>query len=249
MSNLSNEIFVCLDCETTGLDTKNDRIIEVACVRFNKTEILDSFESLVNPHIPIPEASTKIHNITDQMVKDSPSIEEVLPKVFELVGAKVIVGHGIQFDLDVIHEEAVRAGIEDPLYGRSAIDTLRLARLYGEAPKNSLSDLRQHFNIESMGAHRAMGDVLVNVDVFRHLSRRFKSLSEIFDILSRPIEMRLMPLGKHKGRLFKEVPLDYLRWAAHQNYDQDLLYSIRKELSRRKAGNTFTQSSNPFSSL
>jgi DNA polymerase-3 subunit epsilon len=100
-----------------------------------------------------------------------------------------------------------------------------------------------------MGAHRAMGDVIVNVDVFRRLSHRFKSLSAIFDVLSRPIEMRRMPLGKHKGRPFKELPLDYLRWASHQNYDQDLLYSLRKELSRRKSGSSFNQSSNPFSAL
>jgi DNA polymerase-3 subunit epsilon len=58
-----------------------------------------------------------------------------------------------------------------------------------------------------------------------------------------------MPLGKHKGRPMKEIPLQYLQWIVHKGFDQDLLYSIRTELSRRKKGNLFSQSSNPFSNL
>jgi DNA polymerase-3 subunit epsilon len=55
-----------------------------------------------------------------------------------------------------------------------------------------------------------------------------------------------MPLGKHKGRLFKELPHEYLQWAAHQNFDQDLLFSIRTELKKRKKGGLFIQAANPF---
>jgi DNA polymerase III subunit epsilon len=106
--------------------------------------------------------------------------------------------------------------------------------------------LRHHFNIEAHGAHRAMSDVLVNVQVFFQLVRKFKSLKEVLESLQKPIEMKNFPLGKHKGRPMKEVPVNYLVWASKQEFDQDLLFSINKELKRRK-GNTFTSS--PFQNL
>lgn len=247
MRSLESEIFVCLDCETTGLDTKEDRIIEVAVVRFQGKTILDKFETLIDPQRAIPEASTQIHHITNEMCDGKPLIEEVLPQVLELVGTKPIIGHGIQFDLDILGYALQRAKMPQTLKKQAIIDTLRLARLYGEAPNNTLDTLRHHFNIEPLGAHRAMSDVLVNVDVFHHLTKKFRSLEALLERLSRPVEMKCMPLGKHKGRVFRDIPIDYLRWASHQKFDQDLLYSIRKELKRRSKGNRFTHS--PFQNL
>jgi DNA polymerase-3 subunit epsilon len=58
-----------------------------------------------------------------------------------------------------------------------------------------------------------------------------------------------MPLGKHKGRPFSEIPHEYLQWAANKDFDQDLTFSIRSELKKRKSGNLFKQASNPFSEL
>jgi DNA polymerase III subunit epsilon len=126
---------------------------------------------------------------------------------------------------------------------------LRLARLYGESPSNSLQVLRGHFNIQSEGAHRAMSDVIVNIQVFKRLVQKFRTLEEIQEVLSKPIAMKTMPLGKHKGRPFKEIPLEYLKWAAHQDFDQDLLFSLRSEINRRKKGDSFSQAVNPFHQL
>lgn len=248
-NSLENEIFVCIDCETTGLDPVQDRIIEVGVAVFTMKEVLAQFESLIDPECVIPEASIVFHRITDDMVKGKPKIHEVIPQILQMVEKKVIVGHGIAFDVQVIVNAAQRANIPTDILHNRMIDTLRLARLYGESPVNSLEYLRQHFNIQEEGAHRAMNDVIVNIDVFRYLSKRFKSLREIFEILERPILMKHMPLGKHKGRPFKEIPLEYLRWAANKEFDQDLLFSIRSELKKRKQGNSFSQSNNPFSNL
>lgn len=246
---LSEETFVCIDCESTGLDPTQDRIIEVAAVRFTFKEMISSFESLIDPERPIPETSQEIHKISQEMIRGKPRIGEMLPLLFDLANGYPIVGHAIGFDISLITQEAKRIGIPSKLEEQPRIDTLRLARLYGESPTNSLERLRQHFNIQPEGAHRAMSDVLVNIEVFKHLTRRFQTKEEIFKALQKPIKLKTMPLGKHKGRRFEEIPIEYLRWAEKKDFDQDLLHSIRSEIKSRKRGNHFEQASNPFSEL
>jgi len=246
---MNKETFICIDCETTGLDVNQDRIIEVAVIKFNLDGVLDQFETLIDPQVEIPKSSTEIHNITQEMVQGKPKIEEVIPQILQMVGRHIIVGHGVKFDVDMIANAADRAGITTTIRNNLLIDTLRLARMYGESPTNSLEQLRKHFNIEAEGAHRAMSDVIVNIDVFKYLSKKFKSTSQIFDALSKPILLKNMPLGKHKGRAMKDIPIDYLVWASHKDFDQDLIFSLRTEIKKRKKGNSFGQNSNPFSQL
>jgi DNA polymerase-3 subunit epsilon len=211
--------------------------------------ILTSFESLIDPECPIPEASIAIHHITQEMVTGKPVIGTVLPEVLEIIGKHIIVGHGINFDIDMIAAAAERVGIPHTLRHNLSFDTLRMARLYGDSPTNSLEQLRKHSNIAAEGAHRAMNDVIVNVEVFKYLAKHYKTTVQLSEVLSRPIQLKAMPLGKHKGRPMKEIPLDYLRWAVHKDFDRDLIFTIRTELKKRKSGALFNQSGNPFSSL
>lgn len=249
MGALNKEIFVCLDCETTGLDLEKDQIIEIALVRFNFDQVLDSFETLIDPSIPIPEASTAIHHITDAMVAGKPKIGEIIPKVFDFLGKSILVGHGITTDVTFISNAAKRLSIPSRLSSHPFVDTLRLARLYGESPTNSLETLRRHFNIAEEGAHRAMNDVVVNVEVFKYLSRHFKTTEQMLERLKSPIALKTMPLGKYKGRCFSDISYEYLQWASHQKFDQDLLFSIKTELKKRKRGTQFGQSASPFANL
>lgn len=249
MGNLKNEIFVCIDCETTGLDASNDRIIEVAAASFTSEGILEQFDSLIDPTTPIPEETIKIHNITPEMVAGKPIIDKVLPEILRIIGKKTIVGHGIDFDVEILLKAAERAGIPTTIGNNRRIDTLRMARHYGESPTNSLQQLRNHFNIAEEGAHRALNDVIVNIEVFNNLSREFHTVEDLMAMLSRPIALKIMPLGKYKGRPLRDIPLDYLQYMARMDFDQDLLYTIRSEIKRRKSGQSFAQSANPFADL
>jgi DNA polymerase-3 subunit epsilon len=249
MPQLKNTTFLCLDCEMTGLDPVNDRILEVAAARFNFQEILGKYERLINPECRISEESMAIHHILPQMVADQPKIHEILSEFFKFVGKDIIIGHGVGYDVSLLIDAAKRAGIPTTIQHNPIIDTLRLARLYGDSPNNSLEYLAQHFNVPSEGAHRAMNDVIMNIEIFKHLVRRYQTTEQLFKILSNPIKMKFMPLGKHKGRPFSEIPLQYLQHAATLNFDQDLLFSIRSELKRRKQGGGFQEISNPFSGL
>lgn len=249
MPELKKETFVCLDCETTGLDPEKDRIIEVAVVKFTFSEELHEFETLVDPECQIPEESHAIHRISSAMLSGKPKIGCVLPDLLGIIGDSILVGHGIGFDVAMIANAAKSLKIPTNFHANPMVDTLRLARHYGDSKTNSLEYLAGHFNVPIIETHRAMADVKLNIAVFKHLVARYKTTEQIFKILSQPIRMRSMPLGKHKGRPFSEIPLDYLLWAAKMDFDQDLLFSIRSEIKERKSGGKFLQANHPFSQL
>jgi len=249
MIPINQEIFVCLDCESTGLEPEKDRIVEIAAARFTFEQILQKFESLVDPECEIPETSQEIHKISVEMIQGKPKIGEILPDLLKMINGHIIVGHGIGFDIALIAAEAKRNQIPCNIQQQPTIDTLRMARIYGESPINSLERLRQHFNIEAEGAHRAMSDVIVNIEVFKYLARPYKTTDQLLKVLQKPIKLKAMPLGKHKGRKFDEIPVEYLQWAERKDFDQDLLFSIRLELRNRKKGGGFEQQANPFSQL
>lgn len=249
MAQMSKTEFVCVDCEATGLDKDGDEIIEIAAVIFTLEKEFEIYDSLVNPGRQIPEESILIHHITQDMVKGQPKIQEVLPKIIEMISDRIIVGHGVGFDIHLINRDAKRHKIPCNIKNNPFFDTLRMARLYGESPRNSLEKLREHFNINEEGAHRALNDVIVNIEVFRKLAHSYKSTEELKRILEKPIRLKNMPLGKHKGRPLKEIPLQYLKWAAHMDFDQDLLYSLRSEIRRRQKTEHFSKATNPFSEL
>jgi DNA polymerase III subunit epsilon len=249
MGLLHKETFICFDCETTGLDTENDRIIELAAARFTCDEVLETFTTLINPHCHIPKESTEIHHITDDMVHGKPTIDAFLPKLAKFIGNSVVMGHGIPFDIAMVSQESKRHNLSLPFDRIRFFDTLRLARLYGQSPTNSLQMLCKHFNIKYEDAHRALNDVLANIEVFKRLTTNYKTTERVFDVLSRPIELKNMPLGKHKGRSFREIPQEYLQWISNKDFDEDLLFSVNCELRRRKKGGMFSQASNPFLSL
>lgn len=249
MGRLNKDTFVCFDCESTGLDPKTDEIVEIAISVFTFEGEITSYETLVNPGRPIPEDAIKIHNITNEMVQNQPSIKEVLPKVISLIGEHTIVGHSITFDINLLCNASKKHAVPCYINENAFIDTLRLARLYGQSPVNSLEKLREHFNIPAEGAHRAMNDVRVNIDIFKHLCKGFQTTESVLERLKKPVALRTMPLGKHRGRLFRDVPQEYLSWAANQDFDRDLLFSIRSELRKRKTAPRFNQVSNPFADL
>lgn len=249
MGLIHQDTFICLDCESTGLDPNKDRLIEIAVARFNFDHILQKAESLVDPECEIPKISQDIHKISADMLVGKPKVGQVLPDLLKMIKGHVIIGHGIGFDIALIAAEAKRNQIPNEIEKQPFIDTLRMARLYGESPINSLERLRQHFNIEAEGAHRAMSDVIVNIEVFKFLAKSYQTTEQLMKTLEKPIKLKVMPLGKHKGRKFDEIPLEYLQWAERKDFDQDLLYSIRLELRNRKKGSSFEQSGNPFANL
>ena len=96
MEKINN--YVCVDLETTGLNPKTDRIIEIGAVKVRNGVVTDTFETLVNPGRRLEERIVTLTGIRDDMLQEQPSIREVLPDFLSFAGEDILLGHSVLFD-------------------------------------------------------------------------------------------------------------------------------------------------------
>lgn len=161
---------VVLDTETTGLDVRTDRIVQIGAIRMTGTEPHpeDRFDALVNPGIKIPERSTRIHHITQAMADAAPPSATVLTEFLAFLGDAVVVGHSIQFDLGILRHEAARLGIRwrEP----RALDTsLLAAALMPGLMDTSLENLATWFETQIHDRHTALGDAITTAHIYARM--------------------------------------------------------------------------------
>lgn len=167
--------YAIVDVETTGSGyASGHRVTEFAAIRVNgRGEVLDEFESLVNPDRPISPFVTALTNITYDMVKLAPRFWEIAPRVHALLDGAVFVAHNAQFDRSFVTEELRRASA--PPLGDRTLCTVRLARkVVPEVPSRSLDALQYFFNVDNHARHRAYGDALATTTIFRRLLDRLE---------------------------------------------------------------------------
>ncbi|MCF0138186.1 MAG: PolC-type DNA polymerase III, partial [Oscillospiraceae bacterium] len=155
---LDTEI-VAFDIETTGLNAATDRITEIGAVIFSGTEIKESFNTFVNPHMHIPAEITKLTGIRDSDVKNAPEEAEALRAFFEFVGDRPLLAHNAQFDTGFIATAASRCGMEfDPVF----LDTLPLSQaLLPDLRRHKLDIVSNRLSLPEFQHHRASDDALV----------------------------------------------------------------------------------------
>lgn len=161
--------YVVFDLETTGVNCRNDRIVEISAVKVSGGKVIDEFTELVNPECDIPYYASQVNGITDDMVEDARTFDEVLPDFLSFVGDSILVGHNIHsFDMKFLYREC------EDIYGETLVndyvDTLYMARrLVPELSHHKLVDLADYFAISTVGAHRALNDCRMNQIVFERL--------------------------------------------------------------------------------
>ena len=164
--------YCVLDLETTGLSAKTEKITEIGIMKVRNGEVLEEFCEFVNPEKPIPQRVQEITNITDDMVKDAPTIEEIFPKVLEFIKGTVLVAHNATFDIGFLKTVAKDLGYE---FDYTYVDTLPLARkLYPELKKHKLGKIAEYLKIKVEVAHRALDDVDTTVKVLREMMKTLK---------------------------------------------------------------------------
>ena len=184
--------YCVLDLETTGFSATNDRITEIGIMKVKNKEVIDEFSCFVNPGRHIPERVTEVTNITDEMVKDAETIEQVFPKMLEFLGDQentVIVAHNANFDVGFLKQNAKRLGYD---FDYSYLDTLSLAKdLFPDYKKYKLGKIAENLGIKVEVAHRALDDVDTTVKVFNVMidmlkEKGAKKLEDIDEVAADP---------------------------------------------------------------
>ena len=161
--SLSQE-FVVFDLETTGFSNINDKITEIGAVKIRDFEIVDRFSELVNPEKDISYRVQELTGITNEMVKDKPTIEEILPKFMEFVGDDVLVAHNADFDTGFIMQKCKEQGLE---YKNKKVDTLMLARIMlPNLKRYKLDKVAKEVGVQLLNHHRAVDDAEATANIF-----------------------------------------------------------------------------------
>lgn len=156
--------YCVLDLETTGFSATTEKITEVGIMKVKKGEVIDQFSCFVNPQKHIPQRVTEVTNITDDMVKDAETIEQVFPKILEFIKDSVLVAHNAPFDMGFLKQNAKMLGYE---FDYTYLDTLSLAKdLFPDYKKYKLGKIAENLGIKVEVAHRALDDVDTTVKVF-----------------------------------------------------------------------------------
>ncbi len=171
--NIEDAVFTFVDVETTGLSPRAARVCEVAAISFRGADRVGTLAELVNPGLPIPAEVSKIHGITDAMVKDSPSFGGVAPRLLAMLENSVVVAHNAEFDLGFLKAECDRVGLRFPKL--HVVDTLAIARKGWKFQSNRLGKIAEELNISNGGWHRALADVEMTRKIFDHFIAAFRS--------------------------------------------------------------------------
>lgn len=187
-SPLFEVVFCTLDLETTGGSARECEITEIGAVKHRGGEVLGTFQTLVDPGMPIPPSITVLTGITEAMVYDAPKIESVFPAFLEFLGESVIVGHNVRFDLSFLNAAGTSLG-----YGKlenAHVDTAALARrlIRPEVRNLKLKTLASHFRSPVAPNHRALEDARATAHVFHALLERAGTLgvTNLDDLLTLP---------------------------------------------------------------
>lgn len=235
-----NSDFTFLDVETTGVNKEEDKVTEVAGIRFNRGEV-SVFHRMVDPGREIPAGASALTGIRNYHVKGKPSLDDIKDDLLNFMADSQPVAHNAKFDSAFLHF------IEKPW-----LCTLRLARhLFPDAPDHKNATLFTWFDPEQnppgegrLEAHRALDDVIMSIENLKYIAHKAEnelsihSFEELLQKCNEPIPVAVMPMGKHKDKSLSEVPIDFLHWAIFKEGggmkdrlidDHDLAYALCAE--------------------
>jgi exodeoxyribonuclease X len=227
-----------VDSESTGVGPQ-DKAVEVAGFLFEDDRFVRYHTSLVNPGIPIPPEASSIHHLTDEDVADAPTIDEAMAPFFD-----------DEFEFVVAHNAAFDKRMMD--FAQCPwVCSLKLSRIvYPDAPNHKNQFLRYYLKLPKLvhsysaqaAAHRALYDSEVTTYLFQHLLTKAVSddpIQRMIHVSNNPQLLKICRLKKHEGKLWSEVPRDYLNWILNPRtphpspFDEDIIYTARHYYENR----------------
>lgn len=212
---------VFLDLETTGTNVGSDRIVEIALLKIFPNGSKDSRLHKVNPTIPIPEETSKIHGIYDKDIKDAPTFKELAAELNTFLGGADLAGYNSnKFDIPLLIEEFTRCNIDFDILSRKLID---VQNIFHKMEQRTLSAAYKFYcNKELINAHSAESDTLATYEVMLAQLDKYEVLKNDIDFLSqfssitKNVDLggrivfndkneEVFNFGKYKGRLVVEI--------------------------------------------
>jgi len=247
-----NRPLAFLDLETTGLSTRDDRIIEIAILRISPEGDVIEKSRRFNPGIPINPDATTVHGITDEDVSKEEPFYARSKALLEILDPCDLAGFNIRrFDLPMLIAEFRRAQIEFDYKSRKVIDVQNI--FHKEEPRDLSAAARFYLECNHEEAHSALGDVRITADVlaaqiqhYPNLPRNIEALNQYCDeffpirtALNEWFEERdggyVLRKGKHRNKTLSEVALtapDYLQWMLTlEDMDKEVITIIQKSLA------------------
>ncbi|MEK0423301.1 MAG: hypothetical protein RLZ95_1211 [Bacteroidota bacterium] len=219
-----------IDLETTGINVSTDRIVEIAIVKIGLDGTKQVKRRLVNPEMPIPAASSNVHGITDEMVKDAPSFKTLANEIKQFIEGCDIGGYNSnRFDVPMLNEEFLRAGISVDIESRKLLDVQKVFHMMEQRTLSAAYQFYCHKTLED--AHTAEADATATWEILEAQIERYPQIGntvesivkftgedEIIDFARRLVYENgvvVFNFGKHKGKSVIEVLRDepqYYDW-------------------------------------
>ncbi|MCX6206243.1 MAG: 3'-5' exonuclease [Bacteroidetes bacterium] len=209
-----------IDLETTGINITTDRIVELAIVKISPDGSKIVKRKLINPLMPIPASSSAIHGITDEMVKDAPSFKQIANEIKQFIEGADLGGYNSnRFDIPMLLEEFLRAGIEYTVDGKKLVD---VQKIFHMMEQRTLSAAYKFYCSKTLeGAHGAEADATATWEVLEAQLERYPQIGDsvesivkftgeddIVDFARRFVKekgIEVFNFGKHKGKPVSQV--------------------------------------------
>ncbi|MDX2189438.1 MAG: exonuclease domain-containing protein [Bacteroidota bacterium] len=239
--------FAVVDIETTGGSPPYHRIVEIAIVIHNGIEVVDRFDTLINPERNIPFSVSMIHGITNEMVAEAPKFYEVAKQIYTMTENRIFVAHSVNFDFNFIKSEFEALGGE---FQRKKMCTVRLSRKLIPGHKSySLGNICSELGIKVNNRHRALGDAEATAELLTRCLIADKEGKEISRFLNARSKETTLPPNLDKSK-FDALPMTT---GVYYFYDINgkVIYvgkakNIKDRVSQHFSGNTHTKNRQLF---
>ncbi|MBC7424537.1 MAG: 3'-5' exonuclease, partial [Ferruginibacter sp.] len=203
-----------IDLETTGVNLSTDRIVEVAIIKILPDNTRQVKRKLINPQMPIPAVVTAIHGITDEMVKDAPTFKQAGNELKMFIENCDMAGYNSnRFDIPMLMEEFLRAGMDVDLSARRMIDVQHI--FYTMEPRTLTAAYKYYCEKELIAAHSAEADVNATIDVLLSQLDRYPHLGNSVDsILGSIGEEKIVDYARRF--LFNEKGVEVFNFGKHK---------------------------------
>lgn len=239
-----------IDLETTGLNISTEKIVEIAIVKILPDGTKQVKRKLINPQIPIPAASSELHGITDEMVKDAPTFKQAANEIKQFIENCDLAGYNSnRFDIPMLIEEFLRSGLEFTVDGKKLLDVQKVFHMMEQRTLSAAYKFYCNKNLEN--AHGAEVDAAATWEVLEAQLERYPQIGttvesivkftgedDIVDFARRFIKekgVEVFNFGKHKGKpvvqVLKEEP-QYYDWMMKGDFAMNTKQKLTEILNR-----------------